>query len=231
MILLPMCRNILKVIRPKIKFLPLDESQWFHRQVAYSMLIWTIVHVCAHYVKLVHFVHPYPTQLLTFAAFSMSKRAKFALLQQFKYTTQRLVVSQVILCSCACSSCTLPLMRRFGSNLSRRSGIPITFSSPSYLDYTRTPLVVSFETHQIHSHHSTMTISGAIVLDIKVGDGSYGEVGCILLNVSTVRFVHGDRLRSFVLSAIHMVRYSTIIGKVVTNQLQMPWRSSSRSLL
>ncbi|PQE20106.1 ferric reductase like transmembrane component protein [Rutstroemia sp. NJR-2017a BBW] len=51
MILLPMCRNILRYIRPKIKFLPLDESQWFHRQVAYSLLIWTIVHVCAHYVN------------------------------------------------------------------------------------------------------------------------------------------------------------------------------------
>lgn len=50
-ILFPMCRNILKVIRPKIRWLPLDESQWFHRQVAYSMLIWTIVHVAAHYVN------------------------------------------------------------------------------------------------------------------------------------------------------------------------------------
>ena len=51
MILLPMCRNILRIIRPKLKFLPLDESQWFHRQVAYSMLLYTIAHVCAHYVK------------------------------------------------------------------------------------------------------------------------------------------------------------------------------------
>jgi len=51
MILLPMCRNILKFIRPKLKFLPLDESQWFHRQVAYSMLFWTIPHVAAHYVN------------------------------------------------------------------------------------------------------------------------------------------------------------------------------------
>ncbi|EME46103.1 hypothetical protein DOTSEDRAFT_70188 [Dothistroma septosporum NZE10] len=50
-ILLPMCRNILKVVRPKIRWLPLDESQWFHRQVAYSMLLWTIVHVSAHYVN------------------------------------------------------------------------------------------------------------------------------------------------------------------------------------
>ncbi|KAI9732890.1 MAG: hypothetical protein M1834_003830 [Cirrosporium novae-zelandiae] len=51
LILLPMCRNILRYIRPKLKFLPLDESQWFHRQVAYSLLFWTIVHVCGHYVN------------------------------------------------------------------------------------------------------------------------------------------------------------------------------------
>jgi len=51
MILLPMCRNILRYIRPKIRFLPLDESQWFHRQVAYSLLFWTIPHVTAHYVN------------------------------------------------------------------------------------------------------------------------------------------------------------------------------------
>ncbi|KAL8738116.1 MAG: hypothetical protein Q9181_001063 [Wetmoreana brouardii] len=53
-IVLPMCKNILRWIRPKIRFLPLDESQWFHRQVAYSLLFWTIVHVSAHYVKCGH---------------------------------------------------------------------------------------------------------------------------------------------------------------------------------
>ncbi|CAL3972681.1 unnamed protein product [Diplocarpon coronariae] len=51
MILLPMCRNILRYIRPKVRFLPLDESQWFHRQVAYSMLLYTILHTAAHYVN------------------------------------------------------------------------------------------------------------------------------------------------------------------------------------
>ncbi|KAI9682971.1 MAG: hypothetical protein M1829_006407 [Trizodia sp. TS-e1964] len=51
LILLPMCRNVLRWIRPKLRFLPLDESQWFHRQVAYSMLLYTIVHVSAHYVN------------------------------------------------------------------------------------------------------------------------------------------------------------------------------------
>ena len=51
MILLPMCRNIMRYVRPKVKFLPLDESQWFHRQVAYSLLFYTIVHTAGHYVK------------------------------------------------------------------------------------------------------------------------------------------------------------------------------------
>lgn len=51
MILLPMCRNLLRFIRPKFKFLPLDESQWFHRQCAYALLLFTCVHVSAHYVN------------------------------------------------------------------------------------------------------------------------------------------------------------------------------------
>ena len=51
LVLLPMCRNLLRIVRPKIRWLPLDESQWFHRQVASSLLLWTVVHVAAHYVK------------------------------------------------------------------------------------------------------------------------------------------------------------------------------------
>ncbi|KAI4287696.1 MAG: hypothetical protein L6R35_003047 [Caloplaca aegaea] len=50
-IVLPMCKNILRWMRPKLRWLPLDESQWFHRQVAYSLLFWTIIHVSAHYVN------------------------------------------------------------------------------------------------------------------------------------------------------------------------------------
>ncbi|KAK5211470.1 hypothetical protein LTR20_006172 [Exophiala xenobiotica] len=51
LILLPMCRNLMRFIRPKFKFLPLDETVWFHRQCAYAMLVFTIVHVTAHYVN------------------------------------------------------------------------------------------------------------------------------------------------------------------------------------
>lgn len=51
LILLPVCRTIMRWIRPKIRFLPLDENLWFHRQVAYAMLLFTIIHVSAHYVK------------------------------------------------------------------------------------------------------------------------------------------------------------------------------------
>lgn len=53
-IIMPMCRNILRWLRPKARWLPLDESQWFHRQVAYAMLFFTVLHTSAHYVKYVH---------------------------------------------------------------------------------------------------------------------------------------------------------------------------------
>lgn len=46
-----MCRTLLRYARPKIRWLPLDESQWFHRQVAYSLLIFAIIHTSAHYVN------------------------------------------------------------------------------------------------------------------------------------------------------------------------------------
>lgn len=51
LILLPMCRNLMRMIRPKFRWLPLDETQWFHRQCAYSLLLFTCIHVLAHYVN------------------------------------------------------------------------------------------------------------------------------------------------------------------------------------
>ncbi|KAJ1327895.1 NADPH oxidase 1 [Microdochium nivale] len=51
LILLPVCRTLVRWLRPKVKFLPLDENLWFHRQVAYAMLVFTMVHVAAHYVN------------------------------------------------------------------------------------------------------------------------------------------------------------------------------------
>lgn len=51
LILLPVCRTIMRWIRPKIRFIPLDENIWFHRQIAYAMLIFSITHTAAHYVK------------------------------------------------------------------------------------------------------------------------------------------------------------------------------------
>ncbi|KAI0001245.1 putative FAD binding protein [Xylariaceae sp. FL0662B] len=51
LILLPVCRTLVRWVRPKIRFLPLDENIWFHRQVAYSMLMFTVIHVAGHYVN------------------------------------------------------------------------------------------------------------------------------------------------------------------------------------
>ena len=53
-ILLPMCRTILRFVRPKVRWLPLDESIWFHRMTAYQMAWWTTVHVCCHYVNFIN---------------------------------------------------------------------------------------------------------------------------------------------------------------------------------
>lgn len=47
-----MLRNIIRLIRPKLTWLfPADENIWFHRQVAYSMAFWAMVHTTAHYVN------------------------------------------------------------------------------------------------------------------------------------------------------------------------------------
>jgi len=55
LILIPMLRNIIRVIRPKLAWLfPADENIWFHRQVAYQMLFWAVVHTTAHYVNFIN---------------------------------------------------------------------------------------------------------------------------------------------------------------------------------
>ncbi|VDC06548.1 unnamed protein product [Peniophora sp. CBMAI 1063] len=55
LILLPMLRNIIRIIRPRVTALfPADENIWFHRQVAYSMAFWATVHTTAHYVNFIN---------------------------------------------------------------------------------------------------------------------------------------------------------------------------------
>jgi NADPH oxidase len=50
-----MLRNVIRVVRPKLTWLfPADENIWFHRQVAYSMAFWTVVHTTAHYVNFIN---------------------------------------------------------------------------------------------------------------------------------------------------------------------------------
>ena len=55
LILIPMLRNIIRFVRPKLSWLfPADENIWFHRQVAYSMAFWAMVHTTAHYVNFIN---------------------------------------------------------------------------------------------------------------------------------------------------------------------------------
>ncbi|KAI6047698.1 ferric reductase NAD binding domain-containing protein [Pisolithus marmoratus] len=52
LLLIPMLRNVIRLVRPKlIWLLPMDENIWFHRQVAYSTAFWAMVHTTAHYVN------------------------------------------------------------------------------------------------------------------------------------------------------------------------------------
>jgi NADPH oxidase len=51
LIMLAVCRNLIRFLRPKIRFLPLDENLWFHRQTAYMLLLFAILHTTAHYVN------------------------------------------------------------------------------------------------------------------------------------------------------------------------------------
>jgi len=55
LILVPMLRNIIRFVRPRLTWLfPADENIWFHKQVAYSMAFWAMVHTTAHYVNFIN---------------------------------------------------------------------------------------------------------------------------------------------------------------------------------
>ncbi|MBW0522896.1 hypothetical protein O181_062611 [Austropuccinia psidii MF-1] len=55
LIFVPVCRNIMLLLRPKLRWLiPVDSYIWFHRQVAHTLLFFTIIHTTAHYVNMFH---------------------------------------------------------------------------------------------------------------------------------------------------------------------------------
>ncbi|GAA5960114.1 hypothetical protein JCM3765_002476 [Sporobolomyces pararoseus] len=55
LIILPLLRNLIRFVRPVVgRIVPIDENIWFHRQIAYSILFWTIVHTTAHYVNMIN---------------------------------------------------------------------------------------------------------------------------------------------------------------------------------
>ena len=52
LLLIPMLRNVIRILRPTLtRIFPADANVWFHRQVAYSMAFWAMVHTTAHYVN------------------------------------------------------------------------------------------------------------------------------------------------------------------------------------
>ncbi|KAG0285662.1 hypothetical protein BGZ97_007711 [Linnemannia gamsii] len=53
-ILLPVCRNILRILRVSFlnKLIPIDENIWFHKITAYSIVVCTAIHSVGHYVNI-----------------------------------------------------------------------------------------------------------------------------------------------------------------------------------
>ncbi|GAA5905496.1 hypothetical protein JCM8208_004299 [Rhodotorula glutinis] len=55
LIVLPVLRNCIRIVRPLVSWaIPLDQNLWCHRQFAYSLLFWTVVHTTAHYVNMIN---------------------------------------------------------------------------------------------------------------------------------------------------------------------------------
>lgn len=52
-ILIPLCRNLVRFLRPTLlnKILPMDENIFLHKMIAYAMVVFTATHVMAHYVN------------------------------------------------------------------------------------------------------------------------------------------------------------------------------------
>ncbi|CAH7685782.1 NADPH oxidase [Phakopsora pachyrhizi] len=55
LLFLPVCRNLMVFMRPKLGWLiPVDQNIWFHRQVAYTTLLFSAIHTTAHYVNMLN---------------------------------------------------------------------------------------------------------------------------------------------------------------------------------
>ncbi|KAJ3089858.1 hypothetical protein HK102_005315 [Quaeritorhiza haematococci] len=53
LLLLPVCRNLIRIVRSSTlnRLVPFDYNVYFHKCTAYAMLFWSLVHVNAHYVN------------------------------------------------------------------------------------------------------------------------------------------------------------------------------------
>lgn len=81
-------RNVLRLLRPRTSWLVvLDKNLWFHQQIAYMMLFWTVVHITAHYVNMSHvrivrarLAVAYPVGLLQVETTQVRKEAAWQIL-------------------------------------------------------------------------------------------------------------------------------------------------------
>jgi NADPH oxidase len=138
LILLPMCRTILRYIRPKVQWLHLDESIWFHRQVAYSMLLYTIVHTASHYVKSVSSFSILRYQSLTVSSFFNVERAQVRpeAAVQIHYTQPGGITGHIMLL------CMLLMFTTAHANIRKQS-----FETFWYTHHLFVPFLLAMYTH------------------------------------------------------------------------------------
>ena len=166
LIMLAVCRNLIRFLRPKIRFLPLDENLWFHRQTAYMLLLFAIIHTTAHYVNF--FVVPQTMRIRLIVR--LWKLFVRDLLRRYRFTMLRPVGLRDMSCFCACYSCTRLHMHQSGNNRSRHFGIHIIWRSSFCSLSTLTLRDVLYAIHTNRIVRLQGVCSGTIALDMKDGD-------------------------------------------------------------
>ena len=165
LIMLAVCRNLITWLRPKIRFLPLDENLWFHRQTAYMLLLFTIIHATAHYVNF-------------FVPLISGRTDICRLLKRFvrdpslrcRSIMQMPEGSLAMSCYFACYLCIRLPMRRFANNPSKRSGTRTTLRLSLFWHCTRMQRGVLYGIQRCRTVRSPANCSGHIVLVMRDGD-------------------------------------------------------------
>lgn len=189
-----MLRDLVTLLRPKlVRLFPADENIWFHRQVAYSMAFWTVVHTTAHYANFfnVELTRKSPAPP---SCPSPLPRQRSAQRLPSTFTTPRLAESPATLCSSSCCSFTHPLIAKFVTSASRLFGTLTTSPSSSSSLSTRTLPVASSAIPSIQTtSHPSLSTPPNIVSATRVGGSPSGQGSLTFHTACTANTAQGDQ--------------------------------------